>query len=107
MAELRRDEVWCADLPEAGSHPVLILTRSRMIGRLDSVTVAPLTRSVRGISTEVELTPDDGVPTRCVISLDNLLTVPKSLLTERITKLDADTMNAVCEAIRVALDLPF
>lgn len=103
----QRDQVRWAEFPEAGRRPVLILTRDRMIGRLTNVTVAPLTRTARGIESEVELTPEQGLPTQCAISLDNLLTIPKSLLGDLITTLDTETMNAVCESIHFALDLPF
>jgi len=108
MAQLEQGEIWWADLPEpAGRRPVLILTRSDAIPVLSNVTVAPLTRSIRGIPTEVELTESHGVPTRSAISLDNILTIPQSDLVSRIVALDADVMNAVFNAIHHAFAMPF
>jgi mRNA interferase MazF len=108
MNRPEQGEVWWADLPEpAGRRPVVVLTRSDAIPVLANVTVAPLTRSIRGIPTEVELTEAHGVPTRSAVSLDNILTVPQSDLVSRIVVLDADTMNAVFEAIHRAFGMPF
>jgi mRNA interferase MazF len=104
----KQGEIWWADLPEpAGRRPVLILSRNDALQALSNVTVAPLTRTVRGIRSEVELTPRDGLPTRCAVSADNLLTVPKSVLVSRIVALEVDSLNAVFEAIHFALDMPF
>ena len=64
--------------------------------------VAPATRTIRGIPSEVELGPEDGMPAECVLTLDNVLTVPKSLLTERITRLSPSRLNELCAALRVA-----
>ena len=100
--------MWWAELPApAGRRPVVILTRTDAIPVLAHVTVAPLTRTIRGIPTEVELTEADGVPTRSAITLDNILTIPQSDLSSRITSLDADVMNAVFEAIHHAFGMPF
>lgn len=108
MDQPRQGEVWWAQLPEpAGRRPVLVLTRSSIIDLLGNVTVAPLTRTIRGIPSEVVLEPSVGVPTRCAVSLDNLSTLPKADLVGRITTLDTDTMNAVVEALHFALDLPY
>ena len=88
MPALAQGQIWWAELPApAGRRPVLILTRSEAIPRLANVTVAPITRSVRGIASEVFLTPEDGPPTECVVSLDNIVTVRKSILHRRITAL--------------------
>jgi mRNA interferase MazF len=58
-----------------------------------------VTRTIRGIDNEVQLGPADGMPVECAVSLDNLRTVPKALLTEPITKLDPERMNAICRAL--------
>jgi mRNA-degrading endonuclease toxin of MazEF toxin-antitoxin module len=64
-----------------------------------------VTRTIRAIPVEVPLGPEDGMPTQCVVNLDNILTIPKSRLTERITTLPAEKMSAVTKAIVFALDL--
>ena len=82
---MSRGEVWWVEHPDAGRRPACVLTRQAAISVLGSVLVAPATRTVRGIPTEVTLTRADGMPDDCVLSFDNLTTVPKALLTSRIT----------------------
>jgi len=103
---MRRDEVWWAELPQPiGRCPVLLLSRDAAYSVRISVTVAIVTRTIRNIPVEVLLEPEDGMPTRCVVNLDDILTVPKSRLTERITTLSPEKMTAVGKAIVFALDL--
>jgi mRNA interferase MazF len=66
------------------------------------VTVAFLTRTIRDLPTEVRLAEEDGVPAECVVSLDNLRTVPKVLLGEPVTSLAGKRMHEVCRALAVA-----
>lgn len=80
-------EVWWADLPQTGARPVLIVTRQAAIDVRARITVVPTTRIVRGIPTEVTLDRDDGIPHECVLSFDNVLTIPKGLLRSRICAL--------------------
>ena len=80
-------DVWWADLPEAGRRPVLIVTRDVAIDVRTRVTVVPTTATVRGIPTDVLLDADDGMPHECVLSFDNVLTIPKSLLQTRVCAL--------------------
>jgi len=104
---VRRGEVWWADLRKpVGRRPVLLLSRDGAYRIRRSVTVAPLTRTARRIPTEVALDRSDGVPAQCVVNLDDIATIPRSLLSERITLLNADRMRAVAGAITFALDLP-
>lgn len=94
-----RGEVRWLELEDEGRRPVVVLTRDEAIPRLKNIVVALVTRTTRGIATEVEIGPADGMPIECVISLDNLRTVPRALLTEPITKLDASKLDAICEAL--------
>ena len=64
-----------------------------------------IARTIRGIPVEVSLGPEDEMPTQCVVNLDNILTIPKSNLMERITMLSAEKMTMVAKAIVFALDL--
>ena len=108
MAAKDQGQVWWANLPEpVGYRPVLILTRTDAIPHLNWVTVAPLTRSIRGIKSEVVLEPVDGVPQRCVVTLDNIATIEPAALLQQITTLSAQRMNEVWEALHDAFDLPF
>jgi mRNA-degrading endonuclease toxin of MazEF toxin-antitoxin module len=67
---------------------------------------APITRTVRGIPVEVPLGTGDGMPVACAVNLDDILTIPKSRLIDRVTALSAAKMVLVAEAIAFALDLP-
>jgi mRNA interferase MazF len=100
---VNRGEVWWVEEPEVGRRPACVLTRQEAIGVLRRVTVAPATRTVRSIPTEVELDRVDGMPERCALSLDNIRTVPKGLLTERITSLSAARLRELCAALDRAL----
>jgi mRNA interferase MazF len=103
---MRRGEVWWAELPQpAGKHPVVLLSRNAAYGIRTSVTVALITSTIRHIPVEVLLAQEDGLPRQCVVNLDNILTIPKSTLIERLTALSLDKMAEVERAIVFALDL--
>lgn len=99
---MNRGEVWWLEHPEAGRRPACILTRGAAIPVLNTVLVAPATRTVRGIPSEVPLSREDGMPDDCVLSFDNLVMVPKALLTERITALAPHRLDELCAALDVA-----
>jgi mRNA interferase MazF len=99
---VNRGEVWWYELPGSGRRPGCILTRQAAIGVLNAVLVAPATRTIREIPTHVRLGPEDGMPIECALSFDNLVTVPKSLLTERITRLPPSRLAQLCVALDVA-----
>jgi mRNA interferase MazF len=103
---VRRGEVWWAELSApVGKRPVLLLSRDAAYVVRTSVTVAVITRTIRNIPTEVPLGQGDGMPVQCVVNLDDILTIPKSRLTERLTMLSAEKMKAVAMAVAFALDL--
>ncbi|MEX1141553.1 MAG: type II toxin-antitoxin system PemK/MazF family toxin [Thermoleophilaceae bacterium] len=99
---MSRGDVCWLELPDEGRRPVCVLTREAALPVLSQVTVALVTKTVRGIPTEVRLTDDDGMSGECAISLDNLRVVPKALLTERIAGLSGARMHEVCRALAVA-----
>ena len=99
---MNRGEVWWIEHPGTGRRPACVLTRQAAIPVLASVLVAPATRTVRGIATEVLLTREDGMPDDCALSFDNLTTVPKGLLTTRITDLPEARLDELCRALRAA-----
>lgn len=100
---MRRGEIWFAAAP-GGDRPVLILTRDPLAGRIGSVVVAALTRTVRGLVSELELTPaEDGVPTECVVSFDNLHTLERNVLRRRVTTLGPARMAQACRVLDDAL----
>jgi len=101
---MRRGEVWFADTGRGGDRPVLVLTRDPVAGRMESVVVAQLTTRVRGLTTELPLTPvDDGVPTDCVVSFDNIVTLPTISLRRYVSTVSAGRMIQACEVLNAAL----
>ncbi len=105
MSAIERGDVWWGELPETGRRPFLVMTRSRAISVLTNVLAAPVTRTVRGIPTELALGPDDGMPAECVASFDNLRVVPKAYLTARICRVAPARLAEACAALRNAVDL--
>jgi mRNA interferase MazF len=69
-AAVRRGEVWLADLDKP--RPVIVLTRDPLGRLLHSVVIAPVTSTIRGLSTEVPLGRDDGIRHPSVANLDNV-----------------------------------
>jgi len=69
------------------------------------VTVAEVTTKVRGIPVEVPLGPEDGLPKRCVVNLDTMVTIRKELLTERVALLRKEKIEQINDSIKFALAL--
>lgn len=99
---MKRGDIYWLELEEEGRRPALVLTRAEAIPVLRNVTIAYLTRTVRGIPTEVPLGPTDGMPEECVVTLDNLRTVSRGLLNDPIASLTGKRMDEVCRALAIA-----
>jgi len=82
-----------------------VITRDAAVDVLTTVTCAPVTRTIRGIRSEVEVGPAEGLPEASVISCDNLVTVPKQLLDEPVGHLGLDAVVRLDQALRYALDI--
>lgn len=103
---MKRGELWWADLPTPiGRRPVLLLSRDEAYAVRARVTIAPVTTTVRGIPTEVNVGPRDGLKRDSVISLDDLVTIPKQRLEGRISTLSAAKLRAVRASLVFALGL--
>ena len=103
---MRRGEVWWADLPRpAGRRPVVLLSRDAAYDVRTAITVAPVTRTIRNIPVEVRLGRSDGLPAECVVNLDDIMTIPRTLLKDRMTMLSGEKTAEIELAIRFALDL--
>jgi len=77
VAQVGRGEIWQFAFPRPDRRrPVLVLTRQDMIGRLHTVTVAPLTSTIRGVGSEVIVGPEVGLKQRSAVNLHHLATVP-------------------------------
>jgi mRNA interferase MazF len=59
-------------------RPVLLLTRSEVIDSLNEIIVVPATRTIRGLRTEVLLTPEDGMPILCALNFDHISLAQRS-----------------------------
>jgi mRNA interferase MazF len=99
---VNRGDICWVDLADEGRRPALVLTRAEGVPAMRKVTVAFLTSTIRAIPTEVRLSEDDGMPKDCVVTLDNLRTVPKVLLGEPIASLAGKRMHEVCRALAIA-----
>lgn len=99
---MNRGEMWWGEDPDRGRRPYLVLTRQAAIPVLRRVLAVPASRTVRDVPTEVVLEVDDGVPQRCALAFDDIVAMPKTLLTERICRLGLDRLDDVCRALRIA-----
>jgi len=106
---VRRGDIYWADLgPPAGRRPVLIVSRTAAIPVLSGVVVAPITRTIRSIASEVRLGTEEGLPQECVASCDNLITVPKARLDdEPAGELGLETIIELDRALSFALEISF
>jgi mRNA interferase MazF len=89
--------------PQDKERPVVVLTRDSAISYLATITVAPVTSSVRSIPSHVVLNERDGMKIFCAVNLHNAVTVPKDRLGRRVAQLDASRMSEICDALRFSL----
>ena len=101
LPEPRRGQVWLADLDKR--RPVIVLTRDPLGRYLHSVLAAPVTSTVRGLSTEVAVGPDDGVRVASVVNLDNLQLIERRVLVRHVGNAQPATLRAICDAASIAL----
>ena len=99
-----RGEIWWGEAPDAKGRPYLILTRNEAVPVLRTILVAPVTRTIRGIPTEVPVGPEEGLPAEGVAALDNVITFPKALLVRRMGALPPERQSEPCDALRAATD---
>ena len=82
----------------------MVLTRDEAIPVLRTLLVAPVTRMVRDIPTEVPLGPDDGLPTDCVAAFDATTVFPRTMLVRRMGALTPSRIHELCDAMAAAID---
>ena len=99
-----RGEVWWGEAPDARGRPYLVLARDEAIPVLRAILVAPVTRTLRGIPTEVPLGAEEGLLASGVASMDNVLAFPRSMLVRRLGALAPARRGEPCEALRAAID---
>ena len=104
MAQVNRGEIWQFSFPAPNRRrPVLVLTRQEVLPHLHSVTVAPITTTIRGIPSEVMVGPECGLKTSSAINLDNLATVPKAGLLAFVGTVTPAVLHQIREALLFAL----
>lgn len=87
------------------SRPVLVLTRELVRPRMHTVTVAPITTAIRGLSTEVPLGTPNGLEEPCVVACDHITTIPTLAVGRQIGRLLDDQEASLTAAIHAAFDL--
>ena len=89
--------------PPDKKRPVVVLTRDSAVAYLSTVTVAPVTSTIRGVPSEVVLNEDDGMRVCCAVNLHNAITVSQDRLGKRVGRLSSLRMNEICAALRFAV----
>ena len=89
--------------PSDKKRPVVVLTRGSAVSYLSTVTVAPITSTIRGVPSEVVLTAEDGVKKPCAVNLHNAVTVSQQRLGKRVAQLGTSRMTEICAALRFSL----
>jgi len=103
---MKRCEIWLAELPHPiGKRPVLLLSRDAAYAVRNAATVAEITTTIREIPVEVPLDRSDGMAKECVINLDTVTTIPKTMLIHKIADLKPAKIEQVNKALKFALDL--
>jgi mRNA interferase MazF len=98
---MQRGEIWFAATP-GGDRPVLVLTRDPVADRIGAVVVAALTRTRRGLASELVLTTADGVPTESVVNFDNIHTIRRESFRRMVVSLSPARMADVCQTLQAA-----
>ena len=96
-------EIWWAEAADK-RRPVLVVTRSEAVPVLTWLVVAPVTRTVRDIPTEVRLGAAHGLALECVASFDNMQPIRRTFLTERVGTLGIEGRTEICRALRALAD---
>ena len=97
MVNPAQGDIWWAEA-EDKRRPVLVVTRTEALPVLDWIIVAPVTRTVRGIPTEIALGTEEGLEVPCVASFDNLQPIRKAFMTEIVGSLP-HRRSQICQAL--------
>jgi mRNA interferase MazF len=100
----QQGEIWRWETEHVKARPVLIVTRSDGVPSLSDILVAPITRTIRGIPTEVELGADEGLHHQCAAAFDNVFGASRVHLAQRMGALPIDRRDEMCDAMRAVLD---
>ena len=84
-------------------RPVVVLTRNSAMVYLSTVTVAPITSTIRGVPSEVALDEEDGMKAPCAVSLHHAVTISQDRLGRRVAQLNSSRMREICAALHFSL----
>lgn len=104
-ALISRGEVWDAEVPGVGVHPVVVATRDTAIPLLTNVACALVTSTFHGHVAEVEVGPREGLRRDSAVNCDNIFTLPKAVLTRRRGRLGPAKIQEFDRALTIALGL--
>ena len=101
--QLNRGEIrWYTFRPPDRRRPVLILTRQKVVDRLNEIIVVPATRTIRALTTEVVLSPDDGMPVVCALNFDHVSLAQRDRMGPTLCTLPESRWPEVRRALLVA-----
>ena len=86
--------------PPDKKRPVVVLTRNSAIAYLSTVTIAPITSTIRGVPSEVALNEEDGMKAPCAVNLHNAVTISQDRLGRRMAQLSSSRMREICAALQ-------
>src|SRR5205085_12384055 len=89
--------------PPDKNRPAVVLTRNSAIAYLSTVTVAPITPTIRGVPSEVALNEEDGMKAPCAVNLHNAVTLSPQRRGRRVAQLSSTRMHETCTALRLSL----
>jgi mRNA interferase MazF len=89
--------------PPDKRRPVVVLTRDSAVDYLSTVTVAPISSTIRGVPSEVVLNEEDGMKSPCAVNLHNAVTISQRRLGRRMVHLSSLRMSEICAALRFSL----
>jgi mRNA interferase MazF len=100
---INRGEIWLHRFKAPDKRrPVLVLSRQDVISLLNTVIVAPITRTIRGVPGEVIVGVPEGFKQHSAVNLDHVQTVDRARLVGYVGSVPPETMRAVCRALAVA-----
>ena len=99
-----QSEIWLLETPNTKQRPVLVVSRNEIIPYINNVVVAPITSTIREIPTCIPVGKSEGLNHESVASFDNLSTVPKSFLTNRLGSLTNESELLFCQALNAFAD---
>jgi len=99
---IRGEIPWYLFKPPDKQCPVLLLTRDEVIDHLNEIIVIPITRTIRGLATEVILTPDDGMPVACALNFDHIALAQRNRIGSVLCTLPASRWSELRDALMIA-----